>query len=428
MATGYKNIRIEDFTYYLPDEKIAKYPEKIRDRSKLLYYSEKNIKSLLFNQLPDLLQSGDLLIFNDAKVIQARLEFKKETGARIEIFCLEPHLPSDYNLAFQAQNQCEWKCLVGNLKKWKNEILQKQVEIEGNFYQLSVEKIDLSIQESELQSNNTSNSIIVKFSWKNTENPNQRNICFGDILENTGSTPLPPYLNRKAELEDKIRYQTIYAKQKGSVAAPTAGLHFTTTVEEALEKKGVIKEYVTLHVSAGTFRPVKSETLEGHEMHEEHFEITSETLDKLINHKGRIIAVGTTSVRTLESLYWIGAKLTQNLPNPFFIEQWEVYENQCNTNSNISFRAIKNYMIGNKLTNLLATTRIIIVPGYSFRVINGLVTNFHQPQSTLLLLISAVVGEKWREIYGYALANDFRFLSYGDSSLLMVEQIYTNSL
>ena len=420
MITDYKNIRIEDYTYDLPDEKIAKYPKKIRDKSKLLYNSDEGIKSLIFNQLPDLLQTGDLLVFNNAKVIQARLEFNKETGARIEIFCLEPHLPSDYNLAFQAQNESEWKCLVGNLKKWKNEILLKQVKIDGYLYALNVEKIQPETNESEIQSNTTVNSVIVKFTWKNIDGQNRTNISFGDILENSGSTPLPPYLNRKAELDDKTRYQTIYAKQKGSVAAPTAGLHFTANVEQALENKGIEKEYVTLHVSAGTFRPVKSETLAGHEMHEEHFEINIETLDKLINHNSRIIAVGTTSVRTLESLYWIGAKITQNHPNPFFIEQWEVYVNQINIDLNISFLAIRNYMLENKITNLLATTQIMIVPGYTFRVINGLVTNFHQPQSTLLLLISAVVGEKWKEIYGYALANDYRFLSYGDSSLLMV--------
>ena len=420
MEKDYKNIRIEEYAYHLPDDRIAKYPEEIRDKSKLLYYSNERINTLIFNQLPELLNSGDLLIFNNAKVIQARLEFKKETGASIEVFCLEPFNPSDYNLAFQAQNQCEWKCLVGNLKKWKNEILQKQIEIDGVLYQFKAEK-SLHDNTNEFQTSGNANGIIVKFSWQIIDNKITKNLSFGDILENSGSTPLPPYLNRKAELEDKIRYQTIYARQKGSVAAPTAGLHFTDNVLEVLENKGISRQFITLHVSAGTFRPIKSETIEGHEMHEEHFELDQHTLDKLINHTGRIIAVGTTSVRSLESLYWIGVKLHTNKLNPFFIEQWEVYEYQSDIKFKDSLLAIQNYLKENQMEKLTATTRIIIVPGYKFKVIAGLITNFHQPQSTLLLLISAVVGEKWKEIYGYALANNYRFLSYGDSSLLMIE-------
>ena len=406
----YKNIRIADYTYHLPDERIAKYPKENRDESKLLYLEGKSIKTEEFKKLPDLLESNDLLVFNNAKVIQARLAFKKETGAHIEIFCLEPHNPADYNLAFQEKEQCEWKCMVGNLKKWKAGSLYKNIGINGVSYRLAAEKTGAS-----------GNAVLIRFKWQHVDNKRDvEDISFGDILENTGSTPLPPYLNRKAEQEDKDRYQTVYAKQKGSVAAPTAGLHFTGGVFDQLQKKNIKREEVTLHVSAGTFRPVKSETIDGHEMHEEHFEITINTLDHFLNHAGRILAVGTTSVRTLESLYWMGVKLIDSEKDPFLINQWEVYKKRSDIDLTTSFAAIKSYMEQIQLTALQATTRIIIVPGYQFKVIKGLVTNFHQPQSTLLLLIAAVVGENWKDVYSYALANDYRFLSYGDSSLFFV--------
>ncbi len=406
----YRSIRIEDYTYELPDNRIAKYPKENRDESKLLHFEEGEISTSIFKNLPDLLKSDDLLVFNNAKVIQARLAFQKETGANIEIFCLEPHEPADYNLAFQATGQCEWKCLVGNLKKWKSDYLYKNIEINGLNYQIGAKKVGTS-----------GNAVIIKFEWYDVDSECLcSSLAFGDILENIGSTPLPPYLNRKAEKEDKNRYQTVYAKQKGSVAAPTAGLHFTDNVFETLNVKGIITAEVTLHVSAGTFRPVQSETIEGHEMHEEHFEIKIDVLELLINHSGRVISVGTTSVRTLESLYWMGVKLINNESEPFVINQWEAYEMPENIDLKTSLGAIKNYMEQNKLTVLPASTRIIIVPGYDFKVIKGLVTNFHQPQSTLLLLIAAVIGNKWKEVYNYALANDYRFLSYGDSSLFMV--------
>lgn len=416
MTNHYKKIKIQDYSYVLPYERIAKYPEPQRDKSRLLYYSNRSIKSFLFNQLPDLLQNDDLLFFNNAKVIQARIEFKRETGARIEVFCLEPFLPADYNLAFQAQNNCQWKCLVGNLKKWKNEVLEKKVEINGYIYLLKAEK------KSQDGSNNHTGPEyqIIDFSWQHIDNDNDGTANFGDILENSGSTPLPPYLNRKAENEDKTRYQTVYARREGSVAAPTAGLHFTEAVFDALKAKGICKEYITLHVGAGTFRPVKSEFLVGHEMHEEHFEVDIGVIEKIMNHKGRLLAVGTTSVRTLESLYWMGVKILQKSLNPFFIEQWEVYEFQSDISLEASLSGIRTFMLENNLNKLLATTRIMIVPGYTFRVIYGMITNFHQPQSTLLLLIAAVVGEKWKELYGYALENNYRFLSYGDSSLLII--------
>jgi len=407
LSIDYKNIRIENYNYNLPDSKIAKYPKANRDESKLLFYNQGAIKSYQFKNLPELLQNEDLLVFNNAKVIQARLDFTKETGAHIEIFCLEPHTPADYNLAFQVTEQCEWKCLVGNLKKWKSGKLYKKININNIEYTIEA-----------LHVGKTVNSEIIQFNWYSSDN--QSNIIiFGDILENTGSTPLPPYLNRAAEISDKTRYQTVYAKQKGSVAAPTAGLHFTDEVFISLTNKGIKTENITLHVSAGTFRPVKSETIDGHEMHEEHFEINKETLEHILNHKGRIISVGTTSARTLESVYRMGVKLIKNLENPFHISQWEVYETPFQIDLKEPIQAILDYLIENNIKSLKASTSIIIVPGYQFKIIQGIITNFHQPQSTLLLLIAAAVGEEWHQIYNYALANDYRFLSYGDSSLLV---------
>ncbi|RLD78992.1 MAG: S-adenosylmethionine:tRNA ribosyltransferase-isomerase [Bacteroidetes bacterium] len=410
MLQDYKNISTKDFTYNLPDEKIAKYPLENRDDSKLLYLQNSTVKDTKFRQLPEFLKKDNLLVFNNAKVIQARLAFKKETGAKIEIFCLEPHNPADYNLSFQSTGNCEWKCMVGNLKKWKTEILRKQIEVNGCNYTIDAKKIEHSRA-----------SVIVKFNWK-TECSLSTELSFADILEHIGNTPLPPYLNREAEKSDKTRYQTVYAKHKGSVAAPTAGLHFTDNVFNNLEKKGIKKLELTLHVGAGTFRPVKSETIEGHEMHEEHFRVEKSFLENLIQQQGRIIAVGTTSVRTLESLYWLGVKMMEkdNFEKNLSISQWEVYSMKKGIPLNESILALIKYMENNNTEFIDAVTQIIIVPGYQFRVIDGLITNFHQPKSTLLLLIAAVVGDKWKEIYDYALANEFRFLSYGDSSLFWV--------
>jgi len=410
MQIKVKNISIKDYTYQLPDEKIAKFPLENRDDSKLLYRQNSGIKNIKFKNLPGLLKKDDLLVFNNAKVIQARLAFKKETGANIEIFCLEPHKPADYNLSFQSINRCEWKCLVGNLKKWKTGSLRKEIEINNHKYIIEAKKIE---------QNGT--SVIIGFSWHSLDFLNQE-ISFADILEQTGKTPLPPYLNREAEKSDKIRYQTVYAKQKGSVAAPTAGLHFTDNVFNELDANGIKKLELTLHVSAGTFRPVKSETIEGHTMHEEHFRLEKSFLEQLIKQKGRVLAVGTTSVRTLESLYWLGVKL---LENPDIIEglvigQWEVYSMNKNISLKDSLFALIKYLENKETDFLEAVTQIIIVPGYKFQVIDGLITNFHLPQSTLLLLIAAVVGDGWKKIYDYALTNDFRFLSYGDSSLFWV--------
>ena len=410
MQQNYKNILIKDYTYSLADEKIAKYPLEKRDDSKLLYLQNACITNIKFKNLPELLKKDDLLVFNNAKVIQARLAFKKETGANIEVFCLEPHQPADYNLSFQSTQSCVWKCMVGNLKKWKTETLQKRIEINGDNYAISAIKLDQNRA-----------SVIVRFSWKAEESSNKE-LNFADILEHIGKTPLPPYLNRKAEQSDKTRYQTVYAKQKGSVAAPTAGLHFTERIFKELEIKGIKSMELTLHVGAGTFRPVKSETIEGHEMHEEHFRVEKLFLEQLLTQKGHIVAVGTTSVRTLESLYWLGVKLIKNPTSckSLAISQWEVYTMKKGISLNESISALINYLENQDLEYIDAVTQIIIVPGYKFQLIDGLITNFHQPQSTLLLLIAAIVGDKWKEVYDYALANEFRFLSYGDSSLFWV--------
>ncbi len=408
--TKYQSIKISDYNYDLPEHKIAKYPKENRDKSKLLYLKNSQIETTQFDNLPDLLQPNDTLFFNNAKVIQARLLFKKSTGANIEIFCLKPYEPADYNLSFQANKECEWECLVKNLKKWKTEKLSLNLQINNVKYQLEAQKISVNAQ-----------SVIVRFSWQNSDNKDDAaTITFGDILDNLGETPLPPYLNRQAEKQDKIRYQTVYAKQEGSVAAPTAGLHFTDSVLDRLRQQSIDLQYVTLHVSAGTFRPVKSETIAGHDMHEEHFEITKSVIDKLLSCNSRIIAVGTTSVRTLESLYWIGVKLINSQTDAFKIKQWEVYECQQDISLEESLSAVKNYMESKNIQLLQASTEIIIVPGYKFKVTNALITNFHQPKSTLLLLIAAILGNKWKEVYQYALNNDFRFLSYGDSSMFEI--------
>ena len=410
MIEDYQNISIEHFTYHLPDERIAKYPLKNRDDSKLLFFDKGIIKHTRFKKLPDLLKKHDLLVFNNAKVIQARLNFYKDTGAKIEIFCLEPHDPADYNLAFQAKGRAQWKCMVGNLKKWKSGKLNKQITISGKNYTLSAEK-----------AGQLENSVIIEFNWK-PESIEEEHITFGDILDIAGKTPLPPYLNREAVAEDKNTYQTIYAKKEGSVAAPTAGLHFTDSLIIDLKDRGIDTLELTLHVGAGTFRPVKSKTIGGHEMHEEHFRVEKSFLQKLIDHSGRIIAVGTTSVRTLESLYYLGVKLIENPSSGLVIGQWEAYSLPDKYTVKQSFEALLNYMDKQGDEYLDALTRIIIVPGYNFKVIDGLITNFHQPQSTLLLLIASIIGEKWKDVYRYALDNDFRFLSYGDSSLFFVDK------
>lgn len=402
--TNYKSIPIKDYTYNLPDERIAKYPLHERDASKLLVFKNNQIFENKFKNLSNFLDNTSLIVFNNTKVIQARLNFKKPTGAKIEIFCLEPQIPADYEQSFQSKNRVQWKCIVGNAKKWKEGFVFTKVTIKNTSIPLKAKKIK---QDRE--------AWIIEFTWEN-------DFSFSEIIENTGQTPIPPYLNRKAENSDKTRYQTVYSKYKGSVAAPTAGLHFTNSTFNDIKNNNIQTAEVSLHVGAGTFKPVKSETIEGHEMHSEHFIVEKQVIEKLIGNLGKITAVGTTAVRTLESLYWIGIKLiTGNYSSVELtkISQWEAYQLNNEISPETSLNALLNYLNQQNTDFIEADTQIIIVPGYQFKIVNSLVTNFHQPKSTLLLLISAFVGEKWKEIYEFALANDFRFLSYGDSSLLI---------
>lgn len=398
-----RHIHIKDYNYDLPDNKIAKYPLQERDNSLLLVYKGKTITDSRFSAITDYLPEDSLMILNNTKVIQARLHFKKSTGAQIEIFCLDPYSPHDYNLIFQATDHCSWQCMIGNLKKWKEGILEKEIIINNETVLLKAERIQ-----------SAGNTHVIRFEWDNSQ------YTFADILDAVGELPIPPYLNRDTEEKDKETYQTLYSKIKGSVAAPTAGLHFTERTFENLKKRGIKTDEVTLHVGAGTFKPVKSETINGHEMHSEFISVKRETIEHILSHKGNIIAVGTTSVRTLESLYHIGAALEQN-PNPetLKVEQWQPYNRSNTISKEKALKNILDYLDSHAINTLLADTQIMIVPGYVFKIVSGIVTNFHQPQSTLLLLVSAFVEGKWMSIYNHALAHDYRFLSYGDSSLLL---------
>lgn len=400
-----KHIKISDYNYPLPDERIAKFPLPVRDQSKLLVYRHGEVSETCFTSLPDYLEAGELMIFNNTKVIQARLHFRKETGALIEIFCLEPIQPNDYVLNFQQTSHAAWLCMIGNLKKWKEGSLHKEMNVKGH-------AITLTATRGECRGT----SHWVDFTWDNPE------ITFADILEVFGELPIPPYLNRETQESDKETYQTVYSKIKGSVAAPTAGLHFTERVLQALRDKGVDLEEVTLHVGAGTFKPVKSEEIEGHEMHTEYISVNRQTIEKLIAHGGKAIAVGTTSVSTLESLYYIGVTIASHPDagqEELHVRQWQPYETHPTMTTVESLQQILDYMKRHELEALHTSTQIIIAPGYTYHIVQKMVTNFHQPQSTLLLLVSAFVKGDWRTIYDYALAHDFRFLSYGDSSLLI---------
>lgn len=408
----FEAIRTIDYNYNLPDERIAKFPLTKRDSSKLLIYNSGKISHNLFTSLPEHLPSGALMVFNNTKVIQARLHFRKEPtggpksqGALIEIFLLEPVSPADYQLMFTQTEECTWHCLVGNLKRWKEGCLKKNISIGTKEICVTAERIE-----------STNNGHIIKFRWNG-------NVTFAELLEATGEIPIPPYLNRESQESDKTTYQTVYSKIKGSVAAPTAGLHFTDTVLANLDSHNIEREELTLHVGAGTFKPVKSENIAGHEMHTEYIVVRKSTIEKLIAHNGEAIAVGTTSVRTLESLYYIGVYLS-NHPDAseeeMHVQQWTPYNSENNKMTTIeSLHHILNYLNNHHLDSLKTSTCIIIVPGYKFHIVKMMVTNFHQPQSTLLLLVSAFVNGNWKEIYNYALENDFRFLSYGDSSLLI---------
>lgn len=406
----FPDIHISDFTYDLPHERIAHYPLAERDASKLLVSKNNSIEEYRFSDLPGLLPSQTLLVFNNTKVIPARLLFHKDTGATIEIFCLEPNNPADYEQAFAAQGACEWKCVVGNLKRWKNEKLN--MLFEGGC--LQAEKLHTA-----------ADSVAIRFSW-------DAPVSFAQVLDACGAVPIPPYLQRDAEPNDAKRYQTVYARYRGSVAAPTAGLHFTEQVLEKLKEKNINIAEVTLHVGAGTFRPVKSETITGHTMHSEPFSVTKDTLKLLLTHLADIVAVGTTSARTLESLYWLGCQCLNGI-KPERVGQWEPYHSGACPHTPVeevmqavtpqaapqqALEALLAYMERNDLQILHAATQLLIAPSYEYRLVRGLITNFHQPQSTLLLLVAALIGQQWRDVYDYALRNGFRFLSYGDSSLL----------
>ena len=401
-----QQIHIDDFNYELPDERIAKFPLPRRDESKLLVYKNGNISESQFKNIASLLPEKSLLVYNNTRVIQARLLFQKSTGAKIEIFCLEPVAPHDYALAFQRNESCSWNCLVGNLKKWKEGALTKTVIIDGNEVTMTAEKKE-----------SYGDTHLIEFKWDNSD------YTFADLLDAAGVLPIPPYLHRETQKSDLQTYQTVYSKIKGSVAAPTAGLHFTPEVLADVDAHGIMREEVTLHVGAGTFKPVKSETIEGHEMHTEFISVKRSAIENIKGKLGNIIAVGTTSVRTLESLYYIGVLLGNNpdiAAEDIHIKQWMPYSEENNLiSADEAFQNILNYLDSHKLEALVGSTQIIIAPGYEFKVVRGIITNFHQPKSTLILLISAFVKGNWRPIYDYALNNGFRFLSYGDSSLLL---------
>ena len=401
-----KHIHISDYNYPLPDDCIAKFPLAERDHSKLLLYKHGEVGEDVFYILANHLPTRALMVFNNTKVIQARLHFRKDTGALIEVFLLEPAFPADYEQMFQTKGHCAWYCLVGNLKKWKEGALTRIVSVKG-------ESVTIRATRGEIHST----SYRVEFEWDNMS------ISFAEILEAMGELPIPPYLNRETQESDKTSYQTVYSKIKGSVAAPTAGLHFTERVLQSLDVHGIEREEVTLHVGAGTFKPVKSEEIEGHEMHTEYICVKRQTFVKLLKHNCQAIAVGTTSVRTLESLYYMGLKVLRNpdiQEHELHVNQWEPYENEdCGVTSESAIQALLDWLDRNGLTALHSSTQIIIAPGYAYKIVKMLVTNFHQPQSTLLLLVSAFVKGDWRKIYDYALSHEFRFLSYGDSSLII---------
>ena len=442
-----KHIHIRDYDYPLPDDRIAKFPLSERDASKLLVFDGGRISETHFRSLPELLPEGSLMVFNNTRVIQARLHFRKKTaqppsaggpraeeivnsksssskclGALIEVFLLEPAQPAEYQENFASKGHCSWYCLVGNLKKWKEGKLERDFEIQNSKFKLTAERIG---------THGTSQEI--RFEW-------DANLTWAEVIDAIGELPIPPYLNRKTEESDKTTYQTVYSKIKGSVAAPTAGLHFTERVLQDIERRGIEREEVTLHVGAGTFRPVKSEDIGGHDMHTEHIAVHRHTIERLLAHGGEAIAVGTTSVRTLESLYYMGVMADpsksplkgetscadSSLPlregwggSGLHVPQWMPYEYDNSLSTVEALTALLHYMDERGEQVLHASTQIIIAPGYKYHIVRRMITNFHQPQSTLLLLVSAFIGNAWHDVYDYALSHDFRFLSYGDSSLLV---------
>ena len=402
---SFEGLNIKDYSYNLPQNKIAQFPLENRDNSKLLYSENGEIKQTIFKNISSLLPSDSLILFNETKVIHARLFFKKETGAKIEIFCLEP--VDEYQIAFQTKKCCKWKCLIGNASKWKTGILINKLIHENSEITLSA---NLILSEKD--------SFIVEFSWT------PDHLAFSDIIEIFGEIPLPPYIERNVENDDLDRYQTIYAKTNGSVATPTAGLHFTENVLDSFKNKKIEIANVTLHVGAGTFKPIKENEIAKHLMHTESFYVEFSTLENLINKKyTNIISVGTTTIRTLESVYWLGVKLklkNKEIENNLVVNQWDPYSDELNCNISLeeSINTILNYLKSKGIKVLSGQTSLMIVPGYKFRTSDYLITNFHMPNSTLLLLIAAFYGNDWKNLYNFALQNDFRFLSYGDSCLL----------
>ena len=398
-----KHISIEEYDYPLPEERIAKYPLPERDASNLLVLKDNEIKKSQFKYVGEFLPQDTLLVFNETKVIRARLQFHKATGSRIEIFCLEPE--KDYQVAFSATSPVRWKCLIGNSKRWKEGKLAMELSVGGKPVVLSAERISQNDQYAEIE-----------FSWT------PENLSFASVLEAAGEIPLPPYLHRDAEPDDRDRYQTVFARYDGSVAAPTAGLHFTQPLIAALREQGFTFDEVTLHVGAGTFKPVSTDTIGEHAMHSETIIVRKSLIQNLINQIGKpIIPVGTTSTRTLESLYWIGVMLKEQglALRPLHVEQWFPYEDHAPMSATEALQIIVDYLDKHGLTRLEASTALMIAPSYQMRIITGLITNFHQPKSTLLLLVSALIGERWKDCYRFALDNGFRFLSYGDSCLFL---------
>lgn len=398
-------LRIEDFTYELPDDRIAKYPLAQRDESKLLVYEKGSIKESQYKHIAAYLPGDSLMVFNKTKVVNARLLFQKATGSVIEVFCLEPNVQyPDVQTAMLQKKQVLWECMIGGAGKWKDGMV------------LTIEHTAPDFTLSAVIVERRQGAFTLQLSW-------DADMSFAEVLHYTGKVPLPPYLNRDAEVKDEATYQTIYAKEEGSVAAPTAGLHFTQHIFDSLQEKNITSSFVTLHVGAGTFKPVKTETIAAHDMHAEWIEVDMATVDQLIAGlpKG-VIAVGTTSLRTLESLYWIGAKLLLHMPpdmQGLAVKQWDPYELNTDISTEHALQALKDWMLQNKLNRLITRTQILIAPGYTFRLVKGLVTNFHQPQSTLLLLVGALIGDDWHKVYDHALSHDFRFLSYGDGCLLL---------
>ncbi len=400
-----KHIHISDYDYELPDGRIAKFPLSQRDQSKLLVYNKGVITQTVFSELPKFLPEKKLMVFNNTRVIQARLHFRKNTGALIEIFLLEPAVPADYEQNFQSKGSCSWYCMIGNLKKWKEGSVSRTFMYKG---------MELTLVATRSEMHGTSHQVL--FEWNNPD------VSWAEILDLAGELPIPPYLNREAQESDKTTYQTVYSKIKGSVAAPTAGLHFTPAVLAAIDQAGVEREELTLHVGAGTFKPVKSEEIEGHEMHTEFISVKKQTIEKLIEYGAEAIAVGTTSVRTLESLYYIGLKIHTNRDiseEKLHVSQWESYETEASITPVQALKEVLGYLDRHSLPVLHSSTQIIIAPGYDYKIVKVLITNFHQPKSTLLLLVSAFLQGDWKKVYDYALGHEFRFLSYGDSSLLI---------